>query len=384
MAVSRTLMRRKAVSKARGEVDDIDLSMRFRDALLRLFVDIALDSDPQRSEALRRFLGWLEADVPGSLAALMTGGETVRPSAASDPFSCDERRHCALKASSGGLSSKVCVTCSRGGRTRLISKSEGVVLLLELTSPPSQALTTEMGNAAQTLAAAIELIHGMTLGARQNPDGGTRALIRELHDSVAQQLGFMSFLVSRVQQQVRKPEAAEPLLAELRTTMTRLQRDVRQLITGARLTLEGRSWRCALADSVDEFSRRCNVVFELDNRMPDIQLPPEVALHALQIVREALSNVVRHAHARHARIEVIGDPAGTLCVTVTDDGVGLRPASVEENHYGLEIMRERARAMGARVEIENLQPNGTRVRLLVPNETSSVESTDGSDDVASD
>ncbi|MFM0318779.1 histidine kinase [Paraburkholderia nemoris] len=215
-------------------------------------------------------------------------------------------------------------------------------------------------------------------------DGGTRALIRELHDSVAQQLGFMSFLVSRVQQQVRNPEVAEPLLAELRTTTTRLQRDVRQLITGARLTLEGRSWRQALADSVDEFSRRCNVVFELDNRMPEIELAPDVALHALQIVREALSNVVRHAHARHARIEVIDDPAGALCVTVTDDGLGLRPASVEENHYGLEIMRERARAIGARVSIENVQPNGTRVRLLVPNDDARKEFLDGSDDVASD
>jgi two-component system nitrate/nitrite sensor histidine kinase NarX len=126
------------------------------------------------------------------------------------------------------------------------------------------------------------------------------------------------------------------------------------------------------------------VVFELDNRMPEIELAPDIALHALQIVREALSNVVRHAHARHARIEVIDDPEGVLCVTVTDDGLGLRPASVEENHYGLEIMRERARAIGGRVAIENVQPNGTRVRLLVPNDDSKRESLDGSDDVASD
>jgi len=40
------------------------------------------------------------------------------------------------------------------------------------------------------------------------------------------------------------------------------------------------------------------VVFEIDNRVPDLALEPDVELHVLQIVREALSNVVRHSHAR--------------------------------------------------------------------------------------
>ena len=382
MALSRTLVRRHASSQAAGEVDGIDLSLRFRDALLRVFVDIA--GGQRSTQPLQCFLGRLEADIPGSRAALVIAGEMLLTGASEGSLSCDEHRDCALKASHAKPLNRLCSACSLGGRTRLVSMFGGAALLLELTSPASQALAAEVGNAGQALGAAIGLIHGRRQDETPATDGGTQALIRELHDSVAQQLGFMSFLVSRVQQQSRKPEVAEPLIAELRTTMTRLQRDVRQLITGARLTLEGRSWRQALADSVDEFSRRCNVVFELDNRMPEIELAPDVALHALQIVREALSNVVRHAHARHARIEVIDDPAGALCVTVTDDGLGLRPASVEENHYGLEIMRERARAIGARVAIENVQPNGTRVRLLVPNDDARRESLDGSDDVASD
>jgi two-component system nitrate/nitrite sensor histidine kinase NarX len=382
MALSRTPMRRHASSQAAGEVDGVDLSLRFRDALLRVFVDIA--GGQRSTQPLQRFLGWLEAEIPGSCAALVIAGETLRPGASGGSLSCDEHRDCALKASRARSLSHLCSACSRSGHTRLVSKVGGAALLLELASPASSTLAEEVGNAGPALGAAIGLIQEARQEDANITDGGTQVLIRELHDSVAQQLGFMSFLVSRVQQHSRKPEVAEPLIAELRTMMTRLQRDVRQLITGARLTLEGRSWRQALADSVDEFSRRCNVVFELDNRMPEIELAPDVALHALQIVREALSNVVRHAHARHARIEVMDDPADALCVTVTDDGVGLRPASVDENHYGLEIMRERARAIGARVAIENVQPNGTRVRLLVPNDASRRESLDGSDDVASD
>ncbi|WP_158515278.1 sensor histidine kinase [Paraburkholderia phytofirmans] len=385
MALSRTPMRRRASSQAAGEVDGVDLSLRFRDALLRVFVDIA---GGQRSmQPLQQFVGWLEADLPGSRATLAVAGERLLTGASGVVLSCDEPRDCALKTSHAEPSTQLCSACLRDGRARLVARFGGAMLLLELASPASHLLAVEVGHAVQALGAAIGLIQQERPDRQQEAnttDDGAQVLIRELHDSVAQQLGFMSFLVSRVQQQSRKPEVAEPLIAELRTTMTRLQRDVRQLITGARLTLEGRSWRQALADSVDEFSRRCNVVFELDNRMPEIQLAPDVGLHALQIVREALSNVVRHAHARHARIEVMDGPADTLCVTVTDDGVGLRPASVDENHYGLEIMRERARAIGARVAIENVQPNGTRVRLLVPNDASRRVSFDGSDDVASD
>jgi two-component system nitrate/nitrite sensor histidine kinase NarX len=381
MVVSRTLMPRRASSQATGEVDNIDVSVRFRDALVGLFADIALN--PTSSEPLRSFLRWLEAEIPGSVVALVAGDETLLAGAAGDVISCDERRDCAIKECSSVPSNQLCLACSRVGRTRLVCRSGAAMLLLELSSPASPTLKSEISNAGQALEAAIELIRSMRRR-RHLADGGARALIRELHDSVAQQLGGMSFLVSRVQQQTRKPEVVEPLLAELRTAMTRLQRDVRQLITGARLTLEGRSWRQALVDSVEEFSRRCNVVFELDNRVPEIELSPEVALHALQIVREALSNVVRHAHARHVRIEVTNDPGGALCVIVVDDGVGLRPASVEENHYGLEIMHERSRAIGARLVIENVQPNGTRVHLLVPNDASRGESADGSNDVASD
>ncbi|RDJ98005.1 sensor histidine kinase [Paraburkholderia lacunae] len=378
-------MRRHTSSQAAGEIDSVDLSLRFRDALLRVFAEIA--GGQRSTQPLQRFLGWLEADLPGSRATLTIAGETWLAGASGVVLSCDEPRDCALKTSHAEASTRLCPACSRDGRMRLVSRSGGTALLLELASPASQLLAAEAGHAVQALGAAIGLIQQEREEHQEEAntaDSGAQVLIRELHDSVAQQLGFMSFLVSRVQQQSRKPEVAEPLIAELRTTMTRLQRDVRQLITGARLTLEGRSWRQALADSVDEFSRRCNVVFELDNRMPDIELAPDVALHALQIVREALSNVVRHAHARHARIEVMDDPADVLCVTVTDDGVGLRPASPDENHYGLEIMRERARAIGARVAIENAQPNGTRVRLLVPKDASRRESLDGSDDVASD
>jgi two-component system nitrate/nitrite sensor histidine kinase NarX len=106
-----------------------------------------------------------------------------------------------------------------------------------------------------------------------------------------------------------------------------LQRQVRELITSARLTMDGRSLRQALADSVAEFSRRCIIVFELDNRLADDALSPETELQILQIMREALANAVRHSHARHVRIELRQTQDGEVSVSVEDDGIGLSPAS---------------------------------------------------------
>ncbi|WP_415914347.1 sensor histidine kinase [Paraburkholderia sp. J67] len=194
-----------------------------------------------------------------------------------------------------------------------------------------------------------------------------RALTRELHDSVAQQLGVISFVVSQIQQQMRRSEVSEALVAELRALVTRLQRQVRELITSARLTHDGRSLREALAGSVEEFARRSNVVFEIDNRVPALALAPDVEMHVLQIVREALSNVVRHSHARHAWIELAAHARGTLRVAVTDDGVGIAAEPVDASHHGLNILRERARAIGAHIDIESAgEAGGTRIRLIVP------------------
>jgi two-component system nitrate/nitrite sensor histidine kinase NarX len=118
----------------------------------------------------------------------------------------------------------------------------------------------------------------------------------------------------------------------------------------------------ALSDSLDEFGRRSQIVFDLDNRFPDGLLDDEEELQILQIVREALANIVRHSHARSARIE-LRQADGALCVQVEDDGIGLQGGCAEGNHFGLSIMQERAASIGASLRVEGLLPQGTRVGL---------------------
>src|SRR5581483_12455688 len=86
----------------------------------------------------------------------------------------------------------------------------------------------------------------------------------------------------------------------------------------------------------------------------------------VQVAREALSNVVRHAGARAAAVEL--ERSGDLLVlSVRDDGDGFDPAAgVRSGGDGLRNMKARARALGGRVEIASRPGRGTRVRLEVP------------------
>jgi two-component system nitrate/nitrite sensor histidine kinase NarX len=90
-------------------------------------------------------------------------------------------------------------------------------------------------------------------------------------------------------------------------------------------------------------------------------------INILQIVREALSNVARHARANHASVR-LAYRDGRVTVTVEDDGVGLGGAqpAARAHHYGLAIMQERARALGGELEVAPRRDGdgrGTRVAL---------------------
>jgi signal transduction histidine kinase len=83
---------------------------------------------------------------------------------------------------------------------------------------------------------------------------------------------------------------------------------------------------------------------------------------AYRIAAEALANVVRHAEARH--VTVVLEPGRLI---VADDGRGFDPAaSLDDTRFGLTGMRERARIIGATLEIESAPGKGTTVRLTLP------------------
>ena len=205
---------------------------------------------------------------------------------------------------------------------------------------------------------------------RQSDPLRCELLAHELHDSVAQQLGFLAFQARAVESLLKGEGAAAGMVSEMRSVLGRLQKQVRELIAGARIGMEGRSLREALADAVHEFSRHSGIVFELDNRWGAASLGVGQELQVLHIVREALANVVRHSHATQVHVTLTEEAVApkALLVRVEDNGTGLvaGPSGEIPGHYGLSIMRERAVSLGATLAFDAVPTGGLRIALRIP------------------
>lgn len=92
-------------------------------------------------------------------------------------------------------------------------------------------------------------------------------------------------------------------------------------------------------------------------------LSPLRAAHVVAIVNEAMANIVRHANARHVKIQA-RDLGDHLCLVIRDDGKGIAPDSLPG--YGLSNMRDRARLLNGKLEFTNPNNKGTTVSLELP------------------
>lgn len=215
---------------------------------------------------------------------------------------------------------------------------------------------------------------GMALGASRRSEQERllalqeeRSVIaRELHDSLAQALSYMKIQVSLLQGVLADPQRraeAEPILADLREGINAAYRQLRELLVSFRLGLAG-DLKTLLADAVREYGARGGVEVQLEVALGECALRPNQEVHVLQIAREALSNMVRHAQARRARVSLIGTDDGMVELTVMDDGVGLgMPPADAHNHHGMAIMRERASSLGGSIAFDDQADGGTCLRV---------------------
>jgi len=200
-------------------------------------------------------------------------------------------------------------------------------------------------------------------------------IARELHDSIAQSLSYLKIQASRLQSMINKDKNPQDsnlvqvdlAVQELRESISIAYRHLRELLTTFRLTMDGNSFARAIEDSIKEFEKRCSIVFELDNRLLDGVLSVAEEMQLLHIMREALSNVVRHSHAQYTKVTLLRDDNGIISMSIEDDGIGLGPAGDRENHHGLIIMQERTRSIGGTLEMEEREEKGTRVTISFQN-----------------
>ncbi|MDQ1708202.1 MAG: hypothetical protein QOJ88_1413 [Pyrinomonadaceae bacterium] len=189
------------------------------------------------------------------------------------------------------------------------------------------------------------------------------ALARELHDQLGQSLVAISLNLEAIEDELSPPSRAR--VPESTRIIKQMIEQVRTLAFDLRPALLDEFGLVeALRDLVMRHGQRAGMRTSFTATPTDARAPVEIETACFRIVQEALSNVARHAQARHIEVRLtVQDVA--LEVTVTDDGVGL---NVERRRTGLGIMgmSERADLAGGKVDIESAPGAGTTVRARFP------------------
>ena len=130
-----------------------------------------------------------------------------------------------------------------------------------------------------------------------------------------------------------------------------------------------------LQKTVQEFEVRGQLNISLETQLTNFALSANEEIHILQIVREALANVVHHAHAQQASVRICGEAENRISLIIDDDGIGigLGQQAAQTHHYGMSIMEERARSLGGALELSNRAQGGTKLEVrFVPSSRRSV------------
>ncbi|MDN0121739.1 nitrate/nitrite two-component system sensor histidine kinase NarX [Yersinia aleksiciae] len=189
------------------------------------------------------------------------------------------------------------------------------------------------------------------------------SIARELHDSIAQSLSCLKIQVSCLQMQTPDlPDPSKLLIQQMRDELNIAYRQLRELLTTFRLKLNAATLQAALQTLVNEFSERANVPMTLDFNLASDAVPDHQAIHLVNIAREALNNIYKHAHASRAEVKVVAE-GSEVVMSIIDNGCGIGQANERPNHYGLMIMQDRATSLNGQCDIRQREEGGTEVRV---------------------
>ncbi|HMK09629.1 MAG TPA: histidine kinase [Anaerolineales bacterium] len=254
----------------------------------------------------------------------------------------------------------------------LLYRMETVGLLVVLPdgdhrpTPQKRRLLASIARGAGSAAQVVRQEHDL-LRARERlvlaREEERRRLRRNLHDTIGPTLAALSLKAGSVRNLIEQDlPAAQDQLNELRELIHVVITDIRRVVYNLRPpALDELGMLPAIQESARQSSTGgLQVSVHAPDQMPPLSAAVEVA--AYRIVMEALTNVERHAAARHCSIRLSVDDQ--VRIEVVDDGIGLPP-----NHragVGIASMRERIAELGGSFTIESPAGNGTRVLAILP------------------
>jgi signal transduction histidine kinase len=246
-----------------------------------------------------------------------------------------------------------------------------LVGLIRLQCAPDQSLSDNqiqfLNSTAPHLALALALSIAFPRQVTEAQRAERRRLAYELHDSLAQQVGYLHLGLDRLADDERLKN-----IAWLQSELDRLRKVASESYLQVRnnLRLLQNQDATDLVQAIESFIHSiepqvpCKI--ELHTTGTAIPLGPLTSRHIFGLIQESLNNIQKHAQAHRVRI-ALQWRADLLDITVADDGVGFDLASVPDNgHYGLTMLQERTQELRGEMRITSAPGAGTSLQFEIP------------------
>lgn len=200
---------------------------------------------------------------------------------------------------------------------------------------------------------------------REAREEEAKRIAREIHDDLGQALTALKMDIARVRTRASDPKLVADQLRDMDAVVDAALATTRRIAGDLRPTiLDDLGLGPAIAWHAERVAARSGFECVVDVPPEDVAIDAAGATVLYRVLQEALTNVTRHAHARHVTVTLKEKPDGVV-LEVRDDGQGYDPHAPTRS-YGLMGMRERVAEVGGSLELESARRQGSLVRASVP------------------
>jgi PAS domain S-box-containing protein len=232
---------------------------------------------------------------------------------------------------------------------------------------------TKLRRAEYELKATTEQLRALSARVQSAREEEGIRIAREIHDEVGGTLTTLRWDLEAVKKTVSEPgrswpadELRDKLTAMLELTDTminivrRIASDLRPVVLDVLGLEEAIEWQSR------QFQERTGIAVHCESAITNVELNPKQSTAVFRIFQEALTNVLRHAHASRVDVTVVED-TGEFVLMISDNGRGITERErAGELSIGLLGMHERAHLIGGEIDVSGVDGEGTTVTLRVP------------------
>ena len=195
-------------------------------------------------------------------------------------------------------------------------------------------------------------------------------IARELHDSLAQVLAFLQIQLTLLKHNLHKDEPDSKkkslsIIQQFEQALSDGYSQLRELLATFRLTIQEANLKLALEQVIDSLRNQTDMQMSVDCTLPSQSFNAPQLVNALQIVREAVLNAIKHSQGTLIEVIAHTNEDGEYELIVRDNGVGIPSLEEPDGHYGLNIMQERSTQLNAKLTISRRASGGTEVKVTL-------------------